>query len=135
MADVYVADMPSVKIGATEYICHMRKVRLIPTDVMADIETFCDPGGERPSSTSWMAEFDIAQSFDTAGAWNLLRALAKTKQTFIIKPADAAVGVTNPSATVSAWVPSIPFTDSEIGKATIYTLKCKVVGQPVFALT
>lgn len=133
MADVYVAVDPSVSIGGTDYVCFFNSVSLIPNQMMADIETFCDAGGERPGKVAWTFSGEVKQSFDTAGSWNVLRALAGTKVAFIVKPTDAAVAVTNPSATFNAWIPAIPFLDSANGEATTYTLECRVQGTPTFA--
>ena len=71
--------------------------------------------------------------YDTAGSWNALHALRKTKPAVVVKPADTTVAVTNPSASFSMRIPSIPFVDAAIGEATIFTLTCPVVGEPVFA--
>lgn len=133
MADVYVAVDPSVTIGGTDYICFFNSISLVPEQTMADIETFCDPNGERPSKVSWMFSGEVKQSFDTAGSWNVLRALSGTKVAFVVKPTDTTVAVTNPSATFNAWIPAIPFLDSANGEATTFTLECKVSGQPIFA--
>lgn len=136
MAEVYVAEKPSVTIEGTEFICHMKRVALIPADEMADIETFCQPGAEKPTSTKWTAVFTIKQSFGTDGAWNLLNAMRKQLKTFIVKPEfGVGVGVTNPTATFEAYVPTIPFIDSEIGSATEYEISCSVIGEPAFATT
>ena len=133
MADPHVWEDPSVTIGATEMICKFRKVTLTPEDNMADIETFCTPGDEKPSSTRWTFEAEVILDYDTAGSWNALHALRKTKPTVVVKPADTAVAVTIPSASFSMRIPSIPFVDAAIGEATIFTLTCPVVGEPVFA--
>src|SRR5688500_16265709 len=126
VATPYRAINPSVTIGTVpiEIICHARRVALVPEDEMADVETFCNPGGEAPSTTSWVLTIEALQSFGPdgadAGLWDTLRPLAKTEQTVVVKPSSAAVGPTNPSATMTVWVPSIPFIDSGIGEATTF---------------
>lgn len=136
-ADVFVIEKPSILIGTIEIQCAAGSVALVPTDKMADVETFCNPGGERPASTSWVIDIDVKLSYGTGttALWNQLHALAKTKQTVVIKPADDAVSDSNPSATVSAWVPSIPFVNAPLGEATKFTLTMPCVGEPVFATT
>lgn len=141
VATPYRAINPSVVIGASEIelICHARRVALVPTDEMADVETFCNPGGEAPSTTTWVLTIEALQSFGpettNPGLWETLHTMAKTKQTVVVKPADTAVGPTNPSATMEVWVPSIPFLDSGIGEATTFDVEFKVIGEPVFATT
>lgn len=134
MADVYTMDDPSILLGATELKCHASKVALIPTDNFVDVSTFCNAGGEKPSTTTWELTVTIKQSFAADGAWNLLNALPRgSTQTLVLKPDDAAVAVGNPSATCSVYMPSVPFVDSEIGEASEFDLTFKVIGQPVFA--
>jgi hypothetical protein len=136
-ADVFVIDKPSIVIGGVEINCAAGSVALVPDDKMADIETFCNPGGERPTSTKWTIDIDVKLSYGTGttALWQQIKAMAKTKQTVVIKPSEAAVSAANPSATVSAWVPSIPFISGAIGEATKFTLTMSCVGEPVFAET
>lgn len=136
-ADVHVIEKPSITIGGVEINCAAGSVALVPTDKMADIETFCNPGGERPTATNWVIDIDAKLSYGTGttALWQQIKAMAKTKQTVVIKPGDAAVSASNPSATVSAWVPSIPFINGAIGEATKFTLTMPCVGEPVFAET
>jgi hypothetical protein len=141
VATPYRAINPSVLIGTgtpDELICHARRVALVPEDEMADVETFCNPGGEAPSTTTWTLTIEALQSFGPEGAnpglWDTLRPLAKTQQTVVVKPLDGAAGPTNPSATMTVWVPSIPFIDSAIGEATTFDIEFRVVGEPVFAI-
>lgn len=133
MADVYVAVDPSVTIGGTDRICMFSRVALIPEQMMADTETFCDPGGERPSTVKWTLELEGKMSYDTDGSWNVLRALSGTKVAIVVKPADTTVAATNPSASFNAWIPAMPFVDATVGESAPFTLTCPVVGQPTFA--
>lgn len=132
MATVYTMTDPSILVGAVQLKCLSSKVSLIPTDNFVDVETFCNPGGEAPSTTTWVMSATIVQSFGADGAWNLLNPLAGTTVTIVLKPDDSAIGVGNPTATFSAYVPSIPFVDSEVGEATRYDLEFKLVGGPVY---
>jgi hypothetical protein len=135
MADVYVAVDPFITIAATDRVCFFGRIALVPDQMMADTETFCDPGGERPSTIKWTLELEGKLSYDTDGAWNILRALQGTKVAFVVKPTDGATAVTNPSATFNAWVPAMPFMDANVGDSAPFTLTCPVVGQPTFATT
>ena len=141
VATPYIARMPSLLIGTapgTELVCHARKVSLVPTTNTTDVETFCNPGGTAPGTDTWVCEFDALQSYGDTGSpglWDTLRPLANTAVTFTLKPADGTVSATNPSATFTAWVPSIPFIDAEIGGNTVLTVTCPLVGAPVFATT
>lgn len=134
MADVYTMDDPSILIGATELKCLASQVSLIPSDKFISVETFCNPGGEKPSTTTWELKVTILQSFGVDGAWNVLRALTQgSTQTIVLKPDSAAVAVGNPSATMAVYMPSVPFVDSSVGETTSYDLMFKVIGAPVFA--
>lgn len=137
VATPYIFRDPSLTVNGTELKCHIRKISLVPEDSMADVETVCNPGGEAPSTTTWVAEIEALQSFGPEGAepgfWDTMLPLAKTKADFVLKPRDTTVGPTNPSATFEAWVPSIPFMDSAIGESTVLTLEFKLIGEPIFA--
>lgn len=136
VATPYIARKPSVLIGAVELRGHGNTVRLTNEDNMADVDTFDNPEGEAPGTTSWEFEMDLLQSFGpeagNAGLWDTLRPLAKTKAIFTVKPNTVAVAVTNPQAVFEAWVPSIAFLDSTRGDSTRLTVSFKVIGEPVF---
>lgn len=53
MADPTVIVDPKISINGVDYVCASKKVSLIPEDSEVDVETFCNPGGTRPGSTSW----------------------------------------------------------------------------------
>ena len=134
MADVYTMDDPSILVGAVQLKCLGSSASLLPTDNYVDVETFCNPGGEKPGSPTWEFKATIKQSFGADGAWNVLRALPRgSVQTVVMKPDDAAVAVGNPTATFSVYMPSIPFVDGSVGEASEYELTFKVIGEPVFA--
>lgn len=134
MADPKIWDEnSSVTIDGDEFICKLRTVKLTPEDKMADVETFCTPGDEKPSSTKWTFEAEFVVDYDTAGSWNALHALRHTTVEVVVNPSGGSAAATNPTATFDARIPSIAFVDVGIGQATIQTLTCSVVGEPVFA--
>lgn len=137
VATPYIARNPVITVDTFELVCHARKVSLTAEDNMVDVDTFCNPDGEAPGSTKWTAEIDALQSFGsgvTPGLWDILSPLAKTIQTFVIRPDAAAVGATNPEATFEAWVPTISFVDSDRGDSTVMTVTFSVIGAPVFTI-
>lgn len=141
--DPYVAVDPSIILvtnapavpADVDLVCHSNKVTLTPEDNFADGDSFCNPDGQVPGSTNWSGSIDVLLSFtdgSDVGSWNLLHPLRKTKQTFKIKPKDAAISTGNPEATFIAWVPSIPFIDNSRGETQRFTLELDVIGEPVF---
>jgi hypothetical protein len=139
VATPYIARDPIITITSTtpdlELVCHARTVRLTAEDNEVDVDTFCNPDGTAPGSTKWTFECDVLQSFGdgaTPGIWNMLYPLAKTVATFQLRPDEAAISTSNPEATFDAWVPTIPFVDSERGDSTILTMTFSVVGSPTF---
>lgn len=136
MANPYRAIRPEIKIGATDMTCHANKIVLTPDQQYGSASTFCNPGGEVPTTAVWTCSLDILQSFDTTGAWNVLHALQGTQATFVVYPGTGVIAAaTNPEATFYAWIPAIPFLDVEAGATMTYTVEMKVVGEPVFAVT
>lgn len=148
VATPYIARNPSIQLvtvvgtseTVTELACHARTVRLTSDTDDVDVDTFCNPGGTAPGTTTWTAEFDGLQSFSTStsapGLWDTLYPLFNTQQTFRIRPnGDSPVSGTNPQATFTAWVRPIPFLDSDRGQTTVVTETLNVVGEPVFATT
>jgi len=134
MANPYRAIRPSIMIGTTDVTCHANKIVLTPDQKYESASTFCNPGGEVPTTAVWTCSLDILQSFDIDGAWNILTVLQGTKATFVVLPGTSAVAaVTNPEATFDAWIPALPFLDVEAGATMTYTIEMKVEGQPVFA--
>ena len=102
MADPTVIVDPKISINGVDYVCASKKVSLSPEDSEVDVETFCNPGGTRPGSTSWKCSIDIKLSYtegaDT-GSWNTLHALRKTKVEVIVSPKSAVASAGNPTAT------------------------------------
>ena len=76
LADPVTLETPVITIDSVDYVCAARMVRLVPKDKMADVSTFCNPGGERPSSTTWTLDVEILLSFGavSTGTWNTLNA-------------------------------------------------------------
>jgi hypothetical protein len=137
VATPYIARAPIVTINGVDFTCHARKITLVPEDEMSDVATFCNPGGVAPGTTHWTCTISALQSFgpesSAAGLWETLLALRKTKQVIVIKPSGTLTGAPNQMATFSAWIPSIPFIDSEIGGTTTMDIDFPVIGEPVFA--
>lgn len=132
--DPIVIDAPKITINAVDYLCASRAVSLIPKDKMADVSTWCNPGGERPSTTVWTLDVEILLSFGAVGTgtWNTLNAIAKTSVVCTVAPDDGAIAVTNPTATFNIFVPTPPFMMGKIGEAMPFNLTAVVIGQPVF---
>ncbi len=138
MADPTVITDPKITIDGVDYVCASKKVALVPEDSEVDVETFCNPGGTRPGSTSWKCSVDLKLSYtegSDTGSWNTLHALRKTKVAVVVAPKDGVASPGNPTATFSAYIPSIPLIDAEVGGVTEYTLELSSVGEPVFATT
>lgn len=137
LADGVTLESPVITINAVDYVCAARSVRLIPTDKKADISTFCNPGGERPSSTTWVLDVELLLSYGAVGtgSWNTLNAIRKTRVTCTVKYDDGATAVGNPLATFDIYVPTIPFVDGKIGDSMPITLTATVIGEPVFTTT
>ena len=138
MADPTVITDPKITIDGVDYVCASKKVALVPEDSEVDVETFCNPGGTRPGSTSWKCSVDLKLSYtegSDTGSWNTLHALRKTKVAVVVAPKDGVASPGNPTATFSAYIPSIPLIDSEVGGVTEYPLELSSVGEPVFATT
>lgn len=134
MATPYRAILPEIKIGTTDVKCHVRKLSLLPEQQFADVSTFCNPGGEIPTTAVWTCTMDVLQSFDTDGAWNILHAMEGTSQEIVVYPGTGTTAaVANPEATFDAYIPAIPFLEVEPGGTHVYTLTLKVIGTPVFA--
>jgi hypothetical protein len=139
MADPFVVVDPKITIDSIDFKCASRMVSLIPEDNEADIETFCNPGGTRPGSTNWTCSIEVVLSYgvdasdSVDGSWNQLNAMRKQKKTIVVGPSDDTIGTDNPTATFSAYIPSIPFMDGTIGEAQTFTLELSSVGDPVFA--
>lgn len=116
--------------------CLANSVSLVPEDSEVDADSFCNPDGTLPGSTTWTSTIPILLTFtdgSSEGSWNVLHSLRRTKQTFILKPNDAAASSANPSATFQAYIPSIPFMDNERGQSARFDLELSVIGDPVFA--
>lgn len=134
MANPYRAILPEISIGGTDIKCHASKLTLTPDQQYESASTFCNPGGEIPTTATWTCEIDVLQSFGVDGAWNLLHGLRGTQQTFLVYPGTGTTASPeNPGAQFDAYVPAIPFLDVEPGKTMTYTLEFKAIGEPVFA--
>lgn len=146
-SDAWVAINPSIVIATNTAStppvssmillqCVANRIHLVPEDNDADNDSFCNPDGVRPGSTTWTSTIPILLTLNDGtneGSWNQLHALRRTKQTFILKSDDSTVSSANPSATFQAWVPSIPFADHDRGGTARFDLELSVIGEPVFA--
>lgn len=136
VATPYIATNPYITINGTiDLVCHARTVRLTAEDNEVDVDTFCNADGVAYGTTKWVFETDALQSFGTGGTpgiWSLLYPLRKTTATFVVKPLNAANSTSNPQATFTAWIPTVPFLDSDRGDSTVMTLTFPLVGEPVF---
>lgn len=136
--DPYIAENVSLKIGggAVEFICHARTLALTPNVKDVNVETFCTPGTTKMVHRNSTLKAKIVQSFGTEGAWNKLNALVGQKVTVVVLPdSTTAVGVGNPSATFSAFMPPVAFLDSELQDVSLFDLEMTSVGKPVIATT
>lgn len=136
--EAHIMATPSIVVGGVTLECASRTVKLTPSDSEVDVATFCDPQGTKPGATAWTLETEVLLNYDSAdaegdGTWNQFQPLAKTNQTFTVSPASGATDTTNPQATGTVRLPSIPFIDGAPGDKMIMTLVCPVVGTPTFA--
>ena len=130
----YRAILPEITIGTSDIKCHVRKIKLTPEQKYADVETFCNPGGQIPTTATWTLELELLQSFGTDGIWNILRPLQGTQQTIVVYPGTGTTpAVANPEATFDAWIPNLPFLDASPGSTMPFSLTLSVIGVPIFA--
>ena len=116
---------PSILVNAVEYKCRARSVSLEPTGV--DLN-FCE------EEYAFMAEIELG--YGTAESWNVLNALSDTIVPVVLKPEDAVVSDTNPSATFSIRMPSIPFMPSTArGDRMVITIEAMTEAEPVTTIT
>lgn len=134
LADPFVVEDPSIMIDGQEYKCAARAASLIPEQKRINVETFCNPGGERPAAkVAWTFDVTLLLSYGAAGTRTLLSAIQGQKKTVVLKPADAAVAVGNPSATFEIYIPPVPFMVGTIGEAQEFQMTVMTVGAPVVA--
>ena len=114
---------PSILINSVEYKCKARSVTLEPGNWI----NFCEQ--------EWTFEAEIELGYDTTESWNLLNALEDTVTTVVLKPEDATVAATNPSASFSIRMPAVPFlTGSSRGDRQTFTLSQVTEAAPVFSV-
>ena len=135
---------PNVVNGTDEVQCHLQLVTLLAEVFRrADIETYCNPGGEAPAGVRWTGTLRVRQSYGDApdqGAWQFFAGLDPlVPQDMVIYPADPGTGgatAANPSATFEAYIDPIGFIpDHEVGGSGTFDLTFTVVGEPVFDAT
>lgn len=125
---------------AVDISCHLRHITLSADQVTADIETFCNPGAEKPTRAKWTFEIEYLQSFGpdastNAGFWDTLSPHAGDLVTFEVKPENTTSSATNPMATFDTYVPWLTFLDAGIGESSTPTATFSVLGDPVFTTT
>lgn len=141
VANAFLYVEPNVVIGTTEVQCHFSKVTLLAEVFRrADIETYCNPGGEVPSGVRWNGVFTVRMSYGNDSAWAFFSTLDPTEpQDVVIYPSDPGTGsatADNPSATFEAYIDPIGFIpDHEIGGSGTFDLAFSVVGTPTFDST
>ena len=137
----YIHSKATIDISspAIDLSCMARTVSLVPSDASVDIATQCAPGAAAPGITTWTFTAEFLMSYDSTdaagdGLWNQLNAIAKTEVSITVKPADATVDSTNPSATFNMYVPSIPFIDVQtLGDKMLVPFTGVTSSVPVFA--
>ena len=113
---------PSILIDSVEYKCFARSVSLEPSDYI----NFCEQ--------EWTFSAELELGYGSAEVWNLLEANSDSVVSVVLKPEDATVSATNPSATFEIRMPSVAFmTSSSRGDRQVMTLEERTEGVPVFA--
>ncbi len=120
--------------------CMVRSVSLTASTTEIDLATQCAPGAAAPGVTTWTLAAELLVSFDSAdaegdGLWNQLNAIAGNLVTITIKPADATVDSTNPSAAFTMYMPQIDFINiATLGDKTVWSFSQKTASVPTFAV-
>ena len=137
---------PSILIDGVEFQCIAHGVQILADDDEIDISTFCNPKGTRPGATDWTVNIMLRLNYGivataagvtaTAGTWNTLNAWRKLSKEVVIKPADAAVALGNPSFTFDAYIPTISALDSEVAGSEAQTIELVLspIGDPVVSV-
>jgi hypothetical protein len=138
VANAFLYVEPNVTIGTVEVQCHLQQVTLLAEVFRrADVETYCNPGGEVPSGIRWTGNFRVRMSYGSDSAWDFFSGLDPTEpQDVVIYPEDPGTGsatASNPSATFEAYIDPIGFIpDHEVGGSGTFDLAFSVVGPPTF---
>ncbi|HEY3484618.1 MAG TPA: hypothetical protein VGK49_04495 [Ilumatobacteraceae bacterium] len=131
----HLYERPSVLIGTVEVECMIQMVTLVPEVPWVDIETYCNPGGERPGRVSWRGVLRVRMSYGTGSAWELFSANGGQEVEMTIMPAEATAPSTDvPEATFDAYLGVLPFIpDHEVGASATFDLEFRVIGEPTFS--
>ncbi len=114
---------PSILLNAVEYQCKIRSVSLEPGEHI----NYCEQ--------EWTFSAEIELGYGAAESWTLLNALRDTIVPVVLKPEDAVVGATNPSATFQIRMPAVPFiTSAPKNDRMTFTLESTTEAEPVFAV-
>lgn len=142
-ADGITIDDPKITIDGISFKATARSAMLAVEDDKVDISNFINPKGARPGASDWTAEIELELTYGppetvatppaNAGTWNTLHAMRKLKKTIVIAPSSGVASVSNPTATFSAYIPSIPFIMGEVAasEAQRFTLVLNPIGDPV----
>lgn len=130
----FIYRKPSITINSTDSICHFTSIAVTAETTKADVETYCNPGGQAPGKTAWKATLRGRMTYGTDSAWAFFSALMNQAATFVVKPAQGTTTNDNPASTFQAYIPPLPFIpEHEIGQSGEFTLECDIVGDPVVA--
>lgn len=130
----FIYQEPAITINSTDALCHFSQIAVLPQMEWADIETYCNPGGQAPGRTTWTCNLTVRMSYGTDSAWEFFSNLVGQKATFVVKPESGTTTIANPAATFDAYIPPLPFIpEHQIGQSATFTLECRVVGAPVVA--
>ena len=138
VANAYLYVEPNVVIGTTEVQCHLQQVTLLAEVFRrADVETYCNPGGEVPAGVRWTGTLRVRQSYGSDSAWSFFAGLDPTvAQEMVIFPGDPGSGdpsSDNPSASFDAYIDPIGFIpEHEVGGSGTFDLTFSVIGSPEF---
>jgi hypothetical protein len=138
VANAFIYDRPTVLFGTDDITCHLQMVTLIPDVSVADVETYCNPGGEAPGQIKWAGVLRVRMSYGDEGSWNFWQTLdpATPVEMTIMPSDDTAIASSNPEATLDAYVWPIAFIpEHEVGGSATYDVEFRAIGEPAFDAT
>ena len=137
-ASPFVLVKPKISLGTAgtvvEFQCGANQVEAAPEQDENTVETFCGVFTTyKPEN--WTITVTALQSYGTNGLWTNVRPLCNTVQPFTLLPdAVAAISVSNPQMTGTAYVKGFPFLSAAVGEASEFDLELAVQGIPTFAI-
>ncbi len=138
VANAFIYDRPTVMFGTDDITCHLQMATLVPTVQTADVETYCNPGGEAVGRTNWSGILRVRMSYGEGsdeGSWNFWQTLdpATPVEVTLMPSDDTAISGANPEATFDAYVWPIAFIpDHEVGGSATYDVEYRVIGEPAY---